>query len=100
KIANQSLRPALVNLGYSPEQIDDIMKYVMGTLTLHDAPHINVESLKLAGLTDEDLARVEAALPGVFEISFAFTPWTLGAQAMQRLGIDEDRWQAPGFNLL
>ena len=37
KIANQSLRPALVNLGYSAEQIHDILKYVMGTLTLHDA---------------------------------------------------------------
>ncbi|HSU65700.1 MAG TPA: LAGLIDADG family homing endonuclease, partial [Tepidisphaeraceae bacterium] len=38
KIANQSLRPALVNLGYEPQQIHDILQYVMGTLTLHDAP--------------------------------------------------------------
>ena len=41
KIANQSLRPALANLGYTPDQIHDIIKYVMGTLSLHDAPHIN-----------------------------------------------------------
>ncbi len=37
KIANQSLRPALVNLGYTPDQIHDILRYVMGTLSLHDA---------------------------------------------------------------
>jgi ribonucleoside-diphosphate reductase alpha chain len=46
KIANQSLRPALVNLGYTAEQIHDILRYVMGTLTLHDAPHVNYEALR------------------------------------------------------
>src|SRR5205814_3149035 len=40
KIANQSLAPALRNLGYPDTEIHDILKYVMGTLTL-DAPHIN-----------------------------------------------------------
>src|SRR5207249_6543253 len=29
KIANQSLPPALVNLGYSAEQVHDILKFVM-----------------------------------------------------------------------
>jgi len=52
KIANQSLRPALVNLGYAPSEINDMMKYVLGSLTLHDAPHINTQSLKAGGLTD------------------------------------------------
>src|SRR4051812_49547018 len=43
KIANQSLRPALVNLGYSAKEIADILKYVLGTLSLHDAPYINYD---------------------------------------------------------
>src|SRR5690606_8139839 len=89
KIANQSLRPALVNLGYSPEQIHDIMQYVMGTLTLADAPHINTESLKLAGFNDDDLAKIEKALPSVFELGFAFSPWTLGEATLKRLGFKE-----------
>jgi ribonucleoside-diphosphate reductase alpha chain len=100
KIANQSLRPALENLGYEAEQIHDIMKYVMGTLTLHDAPLISYERLQRFGFTDAELEKIEAALPGTFEISFAFSPWSLGAAVMARLGVPEAEWQAPNFNLL
>src|SRR5207244_2402115 len=54
KIANQSLRPALVNLGYTSEQIHDILKYVLGTLTLHDAPKINWQNLLHKGFTEAE----------------------------------------------
>ncbi|MBC8109216.1 MAG: vitamin B12-dependent ribonucleotide reductase, partial [Anaerolineae bacterium] len=101
KIANQSLRPSLVNLGYTPDQIHDIMKHVMGTLSLHDSPHINISSLKQKGaFTNEEIEKIEAALPSVFELSFAFSPWTLPAEVFKRLDISEATWQAPGFNLL
>ena len=100
KIANQSLRPALVNLGYEPGQIHDILQYVMGTLTLHDAPNISYERLERLGFTREELDKVEAALPGTFEISFAFNPWALGPDVMKRFDIPESEWQAPNFNLL
>ncbi len=100
KIANQSLAPALSSLGYTVEETQAILRYVMGTLTLSDAPHVNRESLKLAGLTDADLDKVERSLPSVFELGFAFTPWTLGEECMKRLGIDAAEYAAPGFNLL
>lgn len=101
KIANQSLRPALVNLGYTPDQIHDIMKYVMGSMSLHDSPHINIHSLKQRGaFTNAEIEKIEASLPGVFELSFAFSPWTLPAEVFKRLDIAEATWQAPGFNLL
>jgi ribonucleoside-diphosphate reductase alpha chain len=100
KIANQSLRPALVNLGYNPEQIHDILKYVMGTLSLHEAGEVNYQSLKLRGLTEDELDKIEASLPGVFELSFAFSPWSLSPETFKRLEIEESEWQAPGFNLL
>jgi len=74
KIANQSLRPALANLGYTAEQIHEILRYVMGTLTLHDAPHVNYQSLKQAGFTVAELDAIEESLPAQFEISFAFSP--------------------------
>ena len=100
KIANQSLRPALVNLGYEPQQIHDILRYVMGALTLHDAPHISYERLERLGFTREVLEKIEAALPGTFEISFAFSPWSLGEEVMKRFEIPETEWQQPSFNLL
>jgi ribonucleoside-diphosphate reductase alpha chain len=100
KIANQSLRPALVNLGYEPQQIHDILRYVMGTLTLHDAPHISYERLERLGFTRDELEKIEASLPGTFEISFAFSPWSLGEEVMKRFEIPESDWQQPSFNLL
>ena len=57
KIANQSLRPALANLGYTPEQIHEILRYVMGTLTLHDAPHVNYQALKTDGVHEAGIGR-------------------------------------------
>jgi ribonucleoside-diphosphate reductase alpha chain len=100
KIANQSLRPALVNLGYTPEQIHDILRYVMGTLSLHEAPYINWESLKAAGFSEADLEKIENSLPSQFEISFAFSPWSLSSQTLERLGVTEAQRQSPNFNLL
>jgi ribonucleoside-diphosphate reductase alpha chain len=100
KIANQSLRPALVNLGYTPEQIHDILRYCLGTLTLHDAPHVNWHTLKEKGLNDADLKKIEDSLPGQFEIGFAFSGWSLGADTMKRLNIPESEWQGKNFNLL
>ncbi|MBV8780020.1 MAG: hypothetical protein JO353_01370, partial [Phycisphaerae bacterium] len=100
KIANQSLHPALKNLGYSAEDIHDILQYVMGTLTLHGSPHVNHETLRSRGLTDAELEKIEQSLPSQFELGFAFSGWTLSPETMKRLCIDESEWQAPGFNLL
>jgi ribonucleoside-diphosphate reductase alpha chain len=100
KIANQSIAPALRALGYDETQIDDMMRYVIGTLSLEGAPHINRASLRERGLTDADIDRVEKVLPTVFELPFAFNAWTLGDAAMARLGISKDEWQKPDFRLL
>ena len=100
KIANQSLQPALQALGYSNEEIHDILQFVMGTLSLHGSPHINFETLRSRGLTEAELEKIEATLPSQFELSFAFTGWSLSSETMKRLGIENDEWQAPGFNLL
>jgi len=100
KIANQSVAPALKNLGYNPAQVNDIIRYVLGTLSLDGAPHINRDSLLAKGLHDADIAKIEKALPGVFELPFAFNVWTLGEDALVRLGLTQEEWTKPGFNLL
>ena len=100
KIVNRSVAPALERLGYAPEQIEDILRYVLGTLSLDGAPHINRESLRARGFTDDDLARIEATLPGVFELRHAFSPYVLGEATMRRLGFTPEQWSQPGFDLL
>ncbi len=100
KIANQSVQPALETLGYTEEQVRDIMQYVMGTLNLKGAPHINRSSLKDKGLTDEEIAKIEQQLPQVFELSFAFNRFALGDEAMKRLGFTEEQMNNTAFNLL
>ncbi|MCC6465935.1 MAG: adenosylcobalamin-dependent ribonucleoside-diphosphate reductase [Planctomycetes bacterium] len=100
KIVNQSVEPALRNLGYSAEQAKNIVEYIVGTLTLQGAPHVNPQSLRAKGLTDADISRVEHALQGALEVGFAFTPWTLGEETMKRLGFKPEQTGAPGFSLL
>ena len=100
KIANQSLRPALSNLKYSESQISDVMKHVLGSLSLHGAPHVNYESLKSKGFTDAELEKITKSLPAQFELSFAFSPWALGDETMQRLGVTDEIKSTAGFSLL
>ena len=100
KIVNRSVAPALERLGYTPEQIQDILAYVLGTLRLDGAPHINRETLRARGLTDDELQRIEAALPSVFELRHAFSPHVIGEAALRRLGFSPEQWSQPGFDLL
>jgi ribonucleoside-diphosphate reductase alpha chain len=100
KIANQSLVPSLRNLGYQNDEVHEILQYVMGTLTFHGAPHLGYDTLLAKGFTEAELNKIENALPGTFEISFAFSPWSLGKAVMDRFDVEEHLWQAPNFNLL
>jgi ribonucleoside-diphosphate reductase alpha chain len=100
KIANQSIQPALKNLGYTEAQQKDILTYVLGTMHLNGTPHINRESLTAKGLNADDISKIEAALPGVFELGFAFNVWSLGEDAIGRLGLTMEQASTPGFNLL
>jgi ribonucleoside-diphosphate reductase alpha chain len=100
KIVNQSVPRALRSRGYSSNEIQDILTYVNGTMTLRDAPHINDVSLAGKGFTDEALARVESSLRGVMDLRGAFGPWILGEELLAKLGIDAGQAAEPGFDLL
>jgi len=99
KIVNASVERALVCLGYSKGQIAEILAYVSGTNTFLNAPVVNREYLKGKGFTSDDIARVEAALPGAFSIEQALSPFTLGADLVKRLGVEEAS-RSPTFSLL
>ena len=78
KIINASIPPALARLGYTSGQIEDIVRYCRGTGTLQGCPHVNPASLRAKGFTDEVIKRIEAQLPGAFELPFVFNRWTVG----------------------
>jgi ribonucleoside-diphosphate reductase alpha chain len=99
KIANESLRPALEALGYDAKQIDGIMTWVMGTLSL-DTPMPKDgrgegatlrEFLALRGFTSEELVEVENTLPTVFELPMAFTAWSMPERILRTFGLDPEK---------
>jgi len=100
KIVNQSVRDALYNLGYTLQQTEAIITYLVGTGTFDGTPHINPETLKRAGFTQEDIARVSETLPSAFDLNLAFAPGFLGEACLKRLGITEEVAADPSFNLL
>ncbi|HET7877110.1 MAG TPA: LAGLIDADG family homing endonuclease [Methylomirabilota bacterium] len=101
KIINQSLPVALRTLGYPQAQIDDIIASCVGRKTLKGAPFVNHETLRAKGFDEAGIARVEAALEGSFDISFAFNVWTLGeGYTAQRLGLNDARLSEWNGNLL
>ncbi len=91
KIANASLRPALVALGYDERETDDILDYVMGSLGI-DVPMPDGEGtfrefLDAKGFTSEELVQVENQLPTVFELKFAFNAWSIPEHVLESLGV-------------
>ncbi len=105
KIANDSVEPALKTLGYNDKQRQEILTYLLGTLRM-DAPmategQLFSDWLVGKGFTKAEVQRIEQSLPGVFELPFAFGAWSVGDEALARLGIDAAKAKAnPKFNLL
>ena len=100
KIVNQSVAPALNRLGYSSDQIENVVTYIVGTSSIEGAPHINTESLLEIGFSEEDLIKLQATLPGVFELKHAFNVFTFGEDTLQRLGFTVDDYTGWDFDLL
>ena len=100
KIANQSIGPALDALGYKSGEVKEIINYVIGSMSLENSPYVNKKSLMEKGLSEEDVAKIEAALPGAFEIQHAFNVFVLGEETLKGLGIEEEAYTSFDFNLL
>ena len=101
KIINASIPPALARLGYTPRQIEDVVRHCRGAGTLHGCPHVNPTSLRAKSFPEEVIRRIEAQLPGVFELPFAFNRWTVGDDVcVKNLGFTQEQIEAPNFDLL
>ncbi len=100
KIVNNAVPLALHNLGYPETQIEAIVNYAKGHATLKNAPYINELTLMAKGFNSHDISIIENALPAAFHINYVFNYYNLGVECMQRLGINEQRYQSENFNLL
>ena len=99
KIANQSLRPALLALGYREDETTTIIRWVMGTLDL-DVPMPAEDGgegsgdtfrdlLVDRGYTAEELSAVMDQLPSVFELRMAFNAWSMPEGVLRKCGVTD-----------
>ena len=101
RIINRCVPRALMKLGYSESEVDDIIVHAVGHGTLKDAPAINHETLSAAGFTDDALRALEGALANAFDIKFAFNKWTLGEDfCSEVLGFTADQLADVSFDIL
>lgn len=93
KQTNLALRPSLLGLGYTSNEVDEIITWVVGTGRLsprgEDGSPVHASWLSDRGLTDADIAAVWTAIDGAMSIEDAVTPVVLGSSAVQRLGLSE-----------
>lgn len=101
KIINRMVPQALRTMGYGEAQIEDVTRYAVGRGTLEGAPHVNHQSLKAKGFTDEILKKLEAGLPTTFDIKFAFNRHSLGDEFCQeKLGFTNKQLNDFSFDML
>ena len=101
KIINRSVPAALEKQGYGSAQIEEIVSYAVGHGTIGNAPGINHTSLIGHGFGQNELDKIEAALPSAFDIRFVFNQWTLGEDfCAKTLGIPAEKLNDPAFDLL
>ncbi len=101
KIINRRVPEALRKLGYDEDTITAITDYAVGHGTLKGAPHINHETLRQKGFTEDKIAAVEGELASAFDIRFVFNQWTLGKDfCVDVLGIPAERLDKPDLDLL
>ena len=101
KIINRSVPAALEALGYNSAEIEEMIAYAVGHGTMGNAPAINHTALIGHGFGQNEIDKIEAALPSAFDIRFVFNQWTLGDEFCTNvLGIPAETLNDPNFSLL
>jgi len=90
KIINQSVPNALKNLGYTKAQTEEIIKYIVGSDSLENSPHINRISLLKKGLSEEDIEKIQKSIAGAFDITQAFTKDKVSSETYKKLSLEEE----------
>lgn len=108
KIVNRSVPAALRRLGYSEDQVREIIAYCIGRATFRGAPHINYETLGAKGIGLAQIEAIENDLKNSMDIRMLFNEYTLGKErydqltstgqgALEALGFGEDQIREANF---
>jgi ribonucleoside-diphosphate reductase alpha chain len=100
KIVNQSVPAALERLGYDAAAIERIVRYAVGTGSFEGAPRVNRASLQQRGLTPAEIDRIEATLPNMLDVRFAFVRGLLSDDTLTRIGVSMQEREKPTFHAL
>jgi len=101
KIINRVVPVGLETLGYTQEQIDEIILYAVGHGTLKGSNAISYEALKAKGFGIAQLEALETALKTAFDVKFAFNKWTLGEEfCLNTLKLTKEQLDDPALDLL
>jgi len=100
KIVNHSVPLALKNLGYSQTEVQGMMTYLLGTLSLENSPYVNRTALIAHGLSLEEVHEIEKNLPGLYDLRSAFTRYALGEELLSRVGVSLEEMRQSSFNFL
>ena len=101
KIINRLIPLSLKNLDYSPFQINEIIKYVVGNGTLENCKTINHNTLKGKGFTEGIIKKIEENLKNAFDIKFAFNKFVIGEGfCLNNLKLKSENLNDPSFNML
>lgn len=80
KMVNSSVPKALLKLGYSNQEIKEIVTYCIGSGSLKNSPGVNWDNLKERGLSEEQLILLEKELPHAMTLQSAFNLFTVGKE--------------------
>ena len=101
KIINRVVPVALRRLGYTGDQVEEMIRYAVGHGSLLDAPGVGHAALTAKGFTAAELSAIETAVADAFDIRFVFNKWTLGEPfCTEVLGLSAADLDDPAFCLL
>ncbi|MBV9463293.1 MAG: adenosylcobalamin-dependent ribonucleoside-diphosphate reductase [Verrucomicrobiae bacterium] len=100
KIINNMVPKALLGLGYTHEQVSEVFRYMAGTMSFDSVCPINRQTLLGKGLSDAEIDRLNKAVSNTSALQYAVNVWTVGEDAVKRLGFTPEQYQKAEFNLL
>lgn len=91
KIVNKSIERALRKLNYSESQINDIIKYILGSGTLKNAPYANQLELRKLGYSDSEINSAEEYVKK-FRTLDEYTP-NVNPKSLKEKGLTDEQIQ-------
>ncbi len=101
RIINRGVTSALKRLGYNDVQAAEIVDHVMGTGSLERCEDVSMQALSKMGFSEEEFAKLEAAIDSVIAVRLLFAPRVIGEEfCMKTLGMTQENCDEPLFDTL